>query len=100
MFYPEIDSIKQQILNKFCPENLYLFGSYARGLARKNSDIDICVIIDSDDKRKLREKILLEVESEKDIDVVIYTPKEWMRYKDDPSKFCYLIAQKGVSLIG
>ena len=37
----EIKRIIKQILNKYGISDIYLFGSYARGEAKSNSDIDI-----------------------------------------------------------
>lgn len=48
-----VQSIRNQIVNKFNPVDVILFGSRAKGLVRKSSDIDICVIKDTQNKRKL-----------------------------------------------
>ncbi len=96
----EIDSIVSQIINKFNPLDIFIFGSYAKGLINKRSDIDLCIIINTHNKRKLVEKILLEIEYDSDVDIVIYTKEEWERYKDDPSTFANIIFRTGGSVIG
>ncbi|AIS51441.1 DNA polymerase sigma [Thermoanaerobacter kivui] len=96
----EIQSIKNQIIQKYKPEDIYLFGSCARGIITKRSDIDICVIIATDNKRKLIQQMLIELDYTVDIDIIVYTPEEWKKYKNDPSTFAYLIKSKGVSLLG
>lgn len=95
-----IEDIKQQIIDKFNPKEIYLFGSYAKGVVTQHSDIDICVIIDTDNKRQLTQKIYLEVESDMDFDIVIYTPLEWEKYKEDKATFANIINSTGVSLHG
>ena len=40
---PEIIEIVAPIVRDYGVERVYLFGSYARGEADKNSDIDLCV---------------------------------------------------------
>ena len=40
-------------------DKLLLYGSYARGTARKDSDIDVCVISKSFGKNRLNEKFYL-----------------------------------------
>ena len=100
IYTEEIESIKNQIVSKFSPIDIYLFGSYAKGLITKKSDIDLCVIIDTDNKRELVQKILFEVESNNDLDVIIYTRDEWENHKDNPSTFAHIIKKTGVSLVG
>ena len=96
----QIDEIVRYITNKYRPLDIYLFGSCARGIVAKHSDIDICVIVNTDNKRKMAMDIQLGIECDADVDIVIYTPDEWQRHKSDPANFAYIIANKGVSLVG
>lgn len=41
----QIDSLKQQILGRYAPRKHLLFGSCAKGVYRKKSDIDLCVVV-------------------------------------------------------
>jgi predicted nucleotidyltransferase len=95
-----VQSIRNQIVNKFNPVDVILFGSRAKGLVRKRSDIDICVIKDTQNKRKLVQDILLEIDCDVDLDVVVYTPAQWEKYKNDKSMFANVINRTGVSLGG
>jgi len=95
-----VESVKKQIIEKFKPVDVILFGSHAKGLARKQSDIDICVITETDNKRKLVQDILLEVDCDVDLDVVVYTPKQWEQYKNDKSRFAHVINKTGVRIGG
>ncbi|MEN7982625.1 MAG: nucleotidyltransferase domain-containing protein [Nanoarchaeota archaeon] len=52
--YPELEIIFEEIKNKFSQEMIILFGSYAKGIAKKESDIDI--FIETQDK-KVKSKI-------------------------------------------
>ncbi|MDK2918160.1 MAG: uncharacterized protein PWQ37_893 [Candidatus Petromonas sp.] len=96
----EIDNIVKQIVEKFNPFDIYIFGSYAKGLINKRSDIDLCIIIDTNNKRNLVSQILLEVEYESDLDIVVYTKEEWNKYKEDSSTFANIIFRTGGSIIG
>ncbi len=96
----EIERIKSKIKCKFNPQDIFLFGSCAKGAVTANSDIDICVIINTNNKRQTVQEILLEVTGDIDVDVVVYTPEEWEKYKDDRATFAHVIYSKGVSIIG
>ncbi len=92
--------IINQIKEKFQPIEILIFGSYAKGVVREKSDLDLCIITETDNKRKLVQKMLVEIDAEIDIDYVVYTPTEWEAYKDDPTTFAHIIYSKGVRLIG
>jgi len=98
--YEEVEYLKEQILQKYSVYDIILFGSLAKKAARKNSDIDLCIIIDTDNKRELVQKMLLELDYTSDVDTIIYTPEEWQRLKDDKATFANLIYKTGVSLLG
>jgi predicted nucleotidyltransferase len=73
------------------PEKIILFGSAASGKIHKNSDIDICVTIDTDDQlkttRQLRELIWKhKIGFEPEIDIHVYPPYVYEDYfkRDDP----------------
>jgi len=44
----KINDIVLRIANKFNPEQIILFGSYAKGTQNKGSDIDLLIIQDTD----------------------------------------------------
>jgi predicted nucleotidyltransferase len=44
----EIQALADKIVLDFQPEKIILFGSHARGDARPDSDVDLLVIMDSD----------------------------------------------------
>ena len=81
--YPKVDeklleTIVQRILEVTQPDKIILFGSYARGDAREDSDIDILIIQPSDLPRHKRSTpirlALMGLHPSKDI--VVYTPEE------------------------
>ncbi|HOJ10334.1 MAG TPA: nucleotidyltransferase domain-containing protein [Clostridiales bacterium] len=99
-YYEEIENIKNQILSKYNPKDIILFGSCAKGRVSRTSDIDICVILDTTDKRQIVREMLVDIESDADLDIVVYTPDEWEKYKYDKAKFANIINRTGVSIIG
>ena len=44
----EIDKLKDLIINAMPVEQIYLFGSYAYGTPRKDSDLDLYVVLKDD----------------------------------------------------
>lgn len=93
---PEINSIKQQIIKKYNPEKIIVFGSSASGTVRNNSDIDVCVIKETSDKRELLTDIYLNIESSRPFDLVLYTIDEWADLTKDRTSFAYQINKKGL----
>ena len=51
--YSEVDFIANQVISSYTPAKIILFGSHIKGTAVLKSDIDLCIIKDTDDKRKL-----------------------------------------------
>ncbi|MHC1684549.1 MAG: nucleotidyltransferase domain-containing protein [Clostridiaceae bacterium] len=99
-FKDEIDNIKNQIIVRYNPTKIILFGSCASGCAKKSSDIDLCIICDYQDKKETLMDLLLNVEYERDVDFIIYKPDDWEKYKEDTTTFANLIDRKGVSIYG
>lgn len=99
-FKQEIDSIKEQIVTMYNPSKIILFGSCASGCAKNNSDIDLCIICDYEDKQKLLTELLINIDYARDVDFILYKPKEWELYKDDKTSFANIINRKGVPIYG
>ena len=98
-FEIEIEKIKEQIINKYKPDKIILFGSCALNKQQEYSDIDI-FIIKSSDKRFIDRtyELLCMLDYDVPLDVVIYTPTEFEEALKDSSTFANEIANKGVVL--
>lgn len=92
--------ITTQIYKNYSPTYIYLFGSQARGTATTKSDIDLCVVIDTKNKRKLITDMYCSIICDMPIDLLVYTPEEWNQCIDDCTSFAYKIANEGVKLYG
>jgi len=71
-----IRRLARQIAKQFKPQKIILFGSYARGKPRPESDVDLLVVMDT----KLREveqsiKICQQLDYMFGLDLIVYTPK-------------------------
>lgn len=99
-FMEELERIKNQIVKLYSPSKIILFGSLAKRCIKTSSDIDICVIIDTDDKRALIRDMYLKVEEKIPVDIVIYTNEEWELYHENTSSFLYNICKRGEIIYG
>lgn len=96
----EIKKITNQIVEKYQPEKIILFGSYAWGKPTKNSDVDLFIVKESDLSRRFRttqvERILGSVSFP--VDVLVYTPKEVEERRSLGDFFVKNIFKKGKTL--
>lgn len=98
--YSEVDFITNQVISSYTPSKIILFGSHTKGTAVPKSDIDLCIIKDTDDKRKLLTDMYLNIESSKPFDLILYTKAEWNECVNDTTSFAYLINKKGIVVYG
>lgn len=78
----EVKRITQQIVKKYKPEKIILFGSWSWGNPREWSDVDLFIIKNSKKKRWKREyELRMKLFGNKfpPLDLLIYTPKEVKR---------------------
>ena len=85
-----IQAVAKLIAERFDPEQIILFGSYARGNAGYHSDIDLLVVLRSLDnwpkrgnpiRRAIGEKFILPV------DVLVITPDRLAEQSNNPYSF-------------
>jgi predicted nucleotidyltransferase len=79
---PYLSEVVDRIVRKFHPERIILFGSWARGTAREDSDLDLLVVLaKSEHKRKTAIQIgnsLSNLPIGKDI--IVTTPEDIEKY--------------------
>jgi predicted nucleotidyltransferase len=93
-----LKEIVKRIVNAVNPLKIILFGSYAYGVPKKGSDLDILVVVDNikDSKRELRLKIrkaLREFLIGKDI--IVLSAQELENWENIPYTFISSIVRKG-----
>jgi predicted nucleotidyltransferase len=92
----EIKRIVKQIAEKYKPEKIILFGSFAYGKPKASSDVDLLVIKNSKKRRVERIKeILMKVESVLPLEPLVYTPKEIKKRIQIGDFFFQTIFEKG-----
>lgn len=99
-FREEIEEIKNQIVQLYNPYEIILFGSCAKGRAREDSDIDICIVLDFESKRELLIDLTMKIDSDREIDFILYTKISWEKNIMDTASFANLIKKTGVKIYG
>jgi predicted nucleotidyltransferase len=71
-----IDDVVRQIAAKFSPQKIILFGSYARGDFRAESDVDLLVVMDTPLK-EIRQAIEIcqNIDYDFGMDLIVKTPQ-------------------------
>ena len=71
-----IDQVVKQIVEQFKPQKIILFGSYARGNPRPESDVDMLVVMDTS-LREVQQAIQIcqQIEYRFGLDLIVHTPK-------------------------
>ncbi len=70
-----IDQVVQQIVEKFKPQKIILFGSYARGNPRPESDVDLLVVMNTPLKEVQQAiQICQQIEYRFGLDLIVHTP--------------------------
>lgn len=92
-----IQEMVRRIVEQFHPDKVILFGSYARGTAGPDSDVDLLVVMPV--KGSIREK-RLEIRMALHAigmakDVALFTPDQVVRYKDIVGTILYPAFREG-----
>jgi uncharacterized protein len=93
-----LDTAVTQIKTALDPEQIILFGSWARGTASRRSDIDLLIIWETSTPPLDRIGIVLTLlkDAPRSIDAIVYTPSELRHRANSP--FIRQVLQEGVIL--
>jgi len=86
-----------EALRSYQPQQVYLFGSYARGEADELSDLDVVVIKHTAQPflERLREVSKLLPASIGGVDMFVYTPEEFATMLANGNAFAEMVAEEG-----
>ena len=97
--YQNIEEIKRRLVERFNPQAIILFGSYAWGEPTEDSDLDVLVVKDSNlPSRKMEveaQKILLDIDQP--LDLFVYTPQA---FREKENSFFKRIKNQGKVIYG
>ena len=93
----KIEEMVRRIVEKFHPEKIILFGSYARGQAGPDSDVDLLVVMPvSGSKREAAIQIDLALAGRGlPKDIIVATPEEVERLRDIIGTLIYPAIREG-----
>jgi len=99
---PGLEEATAFIRSRYLVDSILIFGSFARGDARVDSDIDICVTLQRTEKRIL--DIMVDLHAglsailERSIDVVVYDKKVFDERREAGASFEKTIAAEGIAV--
>lgn len=94
------ESLISQIVYQFKPAQIILFGPFAKGTYHKYSEIDLCIIMETTNKRNTLTDLYYEIRSDSPLNIILYTPDEWVDCVRDPCSFAFRINNEGIVLHG
>ncbi len=93
----QINAVVRKIVDEFDPEQVILFGSYAYGKPTIDSDVDLLVVMESNERRAQRGIKILNhlLDVPFPMDVLVRTPLEIKHRLDAEDYFVREIVQQG-----
>ena len=93
----DLEHVTLTIAERLRPRRIVLFGSRGRGTGSPDSDYDIMVEMETDLPAGEREDLVYDLfdDLEWNMDVVVYTPDEVQRWRDDVGMIMYDIVREG-----
>jgi len=93
----QLDGVVSHIAKKFNPERIILFGSYAYGQPSEDSDVDLLIVMESNDRPVIRAAAVSKAlhPSPFPMDIMVRTPEEVRRRLEIGDYFFKEIITKG-----
>ena len=88
----------RQIAEKFQPDKIILFGSYAYGQPHEWSDVDLLVVMPARNQIDQSIRIIRALEAPFSLDLIVRTPKRLQRDWEDGDWFLREVLEKGTVL--
>lgn len=94
-----IKGIADQIVEHSHPQKIILFGSYAYGTATVDSDVDLLVMIDTEEKPlHVAAQIAAAIDHPFPLDIIVFTPSDWNASLKRKGIFATEVMAKGIVL--
>ncbi len=100
----QIELLKKTVKEKIDARQIFLFGSHAYGKSGEESDLDVCIVTDLENKRKI--DVIREVRRELidqialPLDILVYSEKEFYERAALANTLEHKILVEGIKLHG
>jgi len=95
----EINQYARDLVDKFRPERVILFGSYAQGCPTEDSDVDLLVVMDHPGRDVEQAfKIRRSIKRDFPLDLVVRKPREFRRRLSRKDTFLSTVCNEGRTL--
>jgi uncharacterized protein len=95
----DLDRVVRQIVERYHPRKIILFGSYAYGEPTEDSDVDLLVVIDTDENRlRTAATISAGIDHPFPLDIVVFNPGQLEASIERGGVFATEVARRGVVL--
>jgi predicted nucleotidyltransferase len=97
---PLVERVLPRLIRALAPERIVLFGSYAKGTANRDSDVDLLIIANTEGSAVHRQRLAQQLTADcfPRIDIVIATPSEVTSATAANSPFLASILTWGITL--
>ncbi len=95
----DIQKIVQQIVERFHPQEVILFGSYAHDTPTEDSDVDLLVVMETNEQTlHAAARISAAIDHPFALDILVFRPSEWAASLERKGVFATEVMTKGVVL--
>jgi predicted nucleotidyltransferase len=85
----------RRVAERFSPDKIILFGSYAYGTPHADSDVDILVVMPARNELDMAVRISLDIDPRFPLDIIVRTPKNMKWRLEEGDSFLREITSKG-----
>ena len=95
--FGKIEAMVQRLAERYHPDKIILFGSYARGRVTPDSDVDLLVVlpVTGSTRKAAVEMDVALADRDLPLDLIVVTPGEFERYRDTIGSVIYPAVQEG-----
>ena len=95
----DIREIVQQIVERFRPQKVILFGSYAQGKPTQDSDVDLLVVMDTNEQAlHMAARISAAIDHPFPLDILVFRPADLKASLERKGVFATAVMAKGIVL--
>jgi len=95
----DIRKVVQQIVERFRPEKIILFGSYAYGTPTRDSDVDLMVVMDTrENPLRMAGLISAAIDHPFPLDILVMSPSDLEEYLRERAVFPTQVVTRGLVL--